>query len=265
MALAVIVLLGVSTLAFVHFHKSNKVSNLSASTASSSNISQITTPPASAPSTVLVFQPSRNSSNSRTSIVGLNGKVLHTFSSNASSNTYTDSGFPIGNPGLLEGSFLITTDKLGSSFAILTADGKVTNIASSLNSLLAASTLPNSPRELLSSVISAGKGTFYALESSSDTTAVKLVKIDLLAGTKTTLLTAESTEQGYNYNSPLWLVTVSRDGKTAYLISNDAKLGSTNSPGISLVACNTSTGNFTTKALPDGIDPEGASVSKDGK
>jgi len=258
--LAVIVVVSGAALAYSHFHKSSK------STPVASTSTQSSTKPPAQPaitySSVLAFQPASDASSSTTSILGLDGSKIAGFSSSATDSTFDGSGFSQANLELVEGSAIITTNKSWSSFALVMPDGKSTPVASSLNTLLAANAHPNSATSL-SNGITVGKNTLLALENSSSDS--KLVKINLTDGTTTNLFSVVSTKTsaGAGY-TPVQLITTSRDGTTAYLLTDSVNVNSTAAPNNSLVTVDLATGKFIVKSVPS-LDVSSAAVSKDGK
>jgi hypothetical protein len=259
--LAVLVVGSGAALAYSHFHKSAKKTPVASTNSATKSSTNTATQPAVTYSSVLVFQPSSSTSSSTTAVLGLDGTKLASFSAKASDATYDGSGFSQANLELVGGSALITTDKSWSSFALVTADGKSTPIASSLNTLLAANAHPNSATSL-SNGITIGKNTLLALENSSSDS--KLVKINLSDGTTTNLfsLVSTKTNAGAGY-TPVQLVTTSRDGTKAYLLTDSVTINSTAAPNNSLVTVDLTTGKFTIKSVPS-LDVSSAAVSKDG-
>jgi len=216
--------------------------------------------PSAARGSVLVFQQGASTGAWTTSIVGPDGVVRHTASANPDQATFT-AAYAQYNHVVIEAGALITTTKSWSAFDVLEPDGTVTPTAPSLAALLGGNAHANSPNTL-SDCIMLDSGTLLALESSPNSTDVSFVKVDLSSGTITPLLKAHPNRQ--MLGSPLRPVALSRDRTKVFLFVLDATINSTTATGLSLVTLDLSTGEFTSKGLPTGIDPATAAVNDDG-
>lgn len=257
--LVLIIVAGGAALAYLHFHKAKAAQPSTTSTQKT----PATQPPATPTfASALVFQPSVTSGNSRTTILNLDGSKTDSFSSTPSDATYNASGFSQENSLMVEGSALLTSDKAYKTYAVVTHDGKSHPVAKSLIPLLSANTLPNSTTTL-SDGITIGSNTLIALENTPSNS--KFVKINLTTGTVTNLFTAVSTAKQVSPGiSPIQLITTSRDGTTAYFITDSVKVNSTVAPNVSLVTVKLSDGKFTVKEILNAVSSS-AAVSKDGK
>ena len=240
---------------------SRSISGTRATVAPGSPTQTATAPPAPVTASVVVFRPSTTATSSTTSIVALDGTIKHSFTSRAEEATY-GTAYAQSNLLLLEASTLLTVDKSWSVFGVLGPDGSATRTAASLAALLGGNGHPNSPNTL-SHGVTLGKSTLLALQSSTSSSDVQFVKIDLVGGSTTTLLTAHPTSLGLP-QLRLLPDSISHDGKKVYLLASDVTINSRAVSGVSLVTLDLTTGNFELKTLQAQIDPSLATVSSDG-
>jgi hypothetical protein len=244
----------------------NKIASSPKSTVSATSTPKPTTPNAS----VLVFQSNIGTQSVTTSLVGLDGTTRLSFLSDPSSATYYSSFFSQQRGLLIEGDRLLATNKAYTSLSLLLPDGSKKAVSDKLTYPLTTHerSSPSSranPTHFLSYGIVSGDELF-AVDTDVKHGELDYVKINLITGATTTLLTAESTFIPQNGNpvfDELVPSTISQDGSVMYLLAVDANINTVEVSGESLVSLNLSTGKFTTKPLPQG-DYYGAAVSKDG-
>jgi hypothetical protein len=163
---------------------------------------------------------------------------------------------------LIEGDGLLASNKSATSFALLKPDGGNVKVSDGLTPLLVH--LQKNDLALSSGIISSNM--MYALDFSNCSSGkVGLVKINLVSGAVTTLLSAESTNTpgpDLNIIGGITPNTISHDGSTMYLLGNNTRINSVVASGKSLIGLDLSTGKFTAKSLPSG-DYSGSAISKD--
>ncbi len=261
-----------SALAYLHFYKTRAktIPNVSAtaSTKKAESSKQSTAPAKPAPSyaSALVFESANTTPKSETSIVGLDGTDVASYSSATTGSTYDPGDFSQSNLQMLGGSTFITSDKTFGSYSMVTSGGKSQPVAASLVPLLSANTRVNSP-SALSESITIGTNQLIGLETPLNSLNSKLVKINLTTGNITDLLSINFAAPHTGYQ-PGELLATSRDGAIAYLLTNSAKLNSTTVPNTALVTVDLATGKFTTKQLPSSFPTTNIrdmAISNDGK
>lgn len=187
-------------------------------------------------------------SNSKVSLIGLDGKTIASLTTKYSQGFYTRTG---------EDGFLVVNDKTSSNLSILSPNGTISPIPESLNISL---------QDIRPALI--GKSTLLSIQYSSDFKKEKFVKTDLIKGTETTIFEATAAPGPTGQSSNLLdIATMSSDGNTAYILSGTSGktviVDTVTTEGISLITVDLLSGKYDVKPLP-GICYGTCAISKDG-
>jgi hypothetical protein len=220
--------------------------------------------PATAATSVLVFESTSTPVNTTMTLVGLDGTMTQTISSGVSSSTFDGSIFSQENLTLLEGNALMTSDNSLTQVGLLGPTGKSVPVATSLYAPLFGAAKVNSPAEFTDEIL-LDKSTLLALKQVLGTTDLQYVEADLLTGATATLLTAKPIPAARpGLGQIIQPVTASLDGKIVYLLTDNAFVNSTPLPGVSLIAYNRALGTYEVHSLPSGEDIKDIAISKSG-